>query len=294
MRNVRTKQVVKNAVYRSVGECSRLLRRSGEEPFLRVLMYHKVDGREGNTIAVPPALFARQMAFLAERYRVVSLAEVVAHLDGGESLPPRAVLVTFDDGYRDNLVAAAPVLERHGLPAVVFVPLDFVGNDRPLPHDEQLAEAGLDNPTLDWDGVAELTRHGVEIGSHGLSHRVLATLSQESARDEIVRSRSLLEERLGRQVTAFAYVKGGLAHFSDAHAAMVEEAGYRVAFSTVTGGNHVGADRYRLRRYNVEPASLRTFALLLDGHCDALALKDSVVGTRVRGVFNRVLGTATG
>ncbi|MBM3679013.1 MAG: polysaccharide deacetylase family protein [Actinobacteria bacterium] len=293
MRSTARKQRLKNGIYRAVGEVAGLGRREASEPLLRVLMYHKVDGREGNTIAVPPALFAEQMRLVADRYRAVSIDDVVAHLDGGRRLPPRAVLITFDDGYRDNLEEAAPVLERLGLPAIVFVPADFVGASRPLPHDERLVEAGLENPALDWDGLAELVRCGIAIGSHGLSHRVLSTLPPDEAMHEIVESRRILQERLGRPVEAFAYVKGGAAHFGAAHAAMVAEAGYRVAFSTFTGANREGADRFRLRRYNVEPYPMRTFELVLEGRCDALGVKDTVVGTHARRVFNEVLGTST-
>jgi peptidoglycan/xylan/chitin deacetylase (PgdA/CDA1 family) len=287
------KQALKNRVYRAVGEISRLDGRRRTEPFLRVLMYHKVSPVAGNTGAVPPALFGEQMALLVERYRVVSLDDVQAHLDGVAALPPRAVLVTFDDGYRDNLVEALPLLERFGLPAVVFVPVDFVGGARPLPHDIPLLARGIVNPVVDWNDIKELARRGVTIGSHGLSHQTLSSLDPAVARDEIVRSKAILEERTGRVVTAFAYVKGGAVHFDRSHATMVADAGYGVGFSTFTGANRDGADHFRLHRYNVEPYSMRTFELVLDGRCDALVVKDSVVGDRVKRALNAGFGNAT-
>jgi peptidoglycan/xylan/chitin deacetylase (PgdA/CDA1 family) len=292
VRDDHTKQALKNLTYRTVGELARHLpRRDGT---LRVLMYHKVNARAGNTVTVPPTLFGEQMAFLREQgFAVVGLDEVVAHYVHGTVLPARAVLITFDDGYRDNLEQALPILERHGFAAVVFVPLDFVGEGRPLPHDLRLAGRGIHNPTLDWNGLLELERRGVRVESHGLSHRPLASLALEEARAEVVVSKRRLEERLGRSVSAFAFVKGSQAHFRSEHVALIRNAGYDLGFTSVTGANDPSTSRFTLRRYNVEPYPLRTFELVLAGACDALALKDTALGTRARELLNAALGTST-
>src|SRR5262245_29521262 len=103
-------------------------------------MYHKVNDVDGNPVTVPPTLFDEQMAQLRELgYTVVSLEHVLAHYLEGAPLPPRAVLITFDDGYLDNLENALPILERHAYAAVLFVPIGFLEERRPLPHDEHLA-----------------------------------------------------------------------------------------------------------------------------------------------------------
>src|SRR5204862_6462518 len=118
-----------------------------------------------------------QMAALRELgYTVVSLEQVLDHYVGGAALPPRAILVTFDDGYRDNLENAVPILRRHGYPAVIFVPIGYLDTVRPLPHEERLAVNGLVNPTLFWDELAELEAAGVRVESHGIGHRPLAEL----------------------------------------------------------------------------------------------------------------------
>ncbi len=88
---------------------------------LRVLTYHRVDEREP---------FARQMAHLVGRYPVVSIHQVLAALDGGDPLPPRAVLLTFDDAYRSFADIAWPVLCSHGFPAALFVPTAYPDSDR--------------------------------------------------------------------------------------------------------------------------------------------------------------------
>ena len=90
------------------------------------------------------------------------------HYVDGKPLPERAVLITFDDGYHDNLENAAPVLRKHGYPAVLFVPIGYLDDRQPLPHEEHLAAQGILNRTIDWEELAELEREGVRIESHGI------------------------------------------------------------------------------------------------------------------------------
>ena len=139
------KQVLKNSVYRAIGETANGIGAvNGDGRSLRVLMYHKVNDLPNNRMSMPTGLFDEQMAELKELgYTVVDLEAVLAHYDEGRPLPPGAVLITFDDGYRDNLVNAAPVLHSYGYPAVQFVPLAYVGDRQPLPHEEHLAAHGV-------------------------------------------------------------------------------------------------------------------------------------------------------
>ena len=283
------KQRVKNSVYRGVGAVGRL--RPMHTDGLRVLLYHKVNDADGNPGSVPTALFAEHMALLeSEGYRPVTLDDVLAHLVRGAPLPPQATLITFDDGYLDNLLGAAPVLQRHGFPAVLFVSVGRVGSDTPFPHDER---AGVLNPALDWDDIAEIERLGVRVESHGVNHVPLATLADDAAERQLTESKRILEERLGRRIRAYAYVKGGVADFGDRHQVMLRRAGYEVAFTTVTGSNRPGADPLALKRYNVEPYPTRTLELVLRGACDAMALKDSRLGTVARRAFNTALRTGS-
>jgi peptidoglycan/xylan/chitin deacetylase (PgdA/CDA1 family) len=223
----------------------------------------------------------------------VGLDAVLAHYVDGAPLPPSAVLITFDDGYRDNLENAVPILRRHGYPAVIFVPIGYVGEPRPLPHEEPLAVRGLVNRTLGWDEVAELAEAGVRVESHGIGHRPLANLELDEAAREITLSKLRLEDRLGRPVRAFAFVKGSEADYRPVHLSLLKQAGYDVAFTSVSGANDARTDPLQLRRYNVEPYPLRTFELVLAGACDLIALKDTVAGTHARRLFNAALGTST-
>ena len=296
MRADRIKQLLKNGVYRTIGETATGVRAvdGGEARTLRVLMYHKVNDVPGNPTTVPTVVFDEQMALLRElAYQPVDLDAVLAHYVDGRPLPPRAVLITFDDGYCDNLQNAAPILRRYGYPAVLFIPLGYVSSSLPLPHEEPLALRGVLNRTLDWEQLHELEASGVRIESHGIGHRPLADLEVDEAAREIVLSKLRLEEQLGRPVRAFAYVKGSEAHYRPVHLSLLRQAGYDVAFTSISGANGPRTDPLQLHRYNVEPYPPRTFELVLSGACDLIALKDTVAGTHARRLFNAALGTST-
>jgi peptidoglycan/xylan/chitin deacetylase (PgdA/CDA1 family) len=296
MRAEHFKQLVKNSVYRTLGETASAARAANgdRDAALRVLMYHKVNDLPENPLSVPVSVFDDQMTQLRELgYTVVGLDAVLDHYAGAAPLPPRSVLITFDDGYRDNLEHALDVLGRHGYPAVLFVPIGYLDSEAPLPHEERLAQRGLLNRTLGWEELADLERGGIRIESHGISHKPLAALEVDEAAREILLSKLRLEERLGRPVRAFAYVKGSEAHYRPVHLSLLRQAGYEVAFTSVSGANGPGVDPLRLHRYNVEPYSARTFELVLAGACDLIAVKDTVTGTHARRLFNAALGTST-
>jgi peptidoglycan/xylan/chitin deacetylase (PgdA/CDA1 family) len=296
MRAERAKQLLKNGVYRSLGEITTGLGvADGDgDSTLRVLMYHKINDVAENPLSVPVGLFDEQMGLLRDLgYTVVGLEEVLDHYTSGTQLPPRAVLITFDDGYRDNLENAMDVLGRHGYPAVLFVPIGYLDTTLPLPHEERLAQRGIVNRTIDWSDLPDIERGGIRVEAHGISHRPLADLEVDEAAREIVLAKLKLEEALGRPVRAFAYVKGSEAHFKLVHLSLLRQAGYDIAFTSVSGANTPRTDPLRLHRYNVEPYTPRTFELVLRGACDLIAVKDTVSGTYARRVLNAALGTST-
>ena len=295
MRAERVKQLLKNGVYRTIGETAVAIGADGNgNRSLRVLMYHKVNDLPENPLTMPVSVFDEQMDQVRELgYTVVGLDAVLAHYAEGEPLPPKAVLITFDDGYHDNLDNAAEVLKKYGYPAVLFVPIGYLDDRHPLPHEERLAAQGILNRTIDWTEMADLERAGIRIESHGISHRPLADLELDEAAREIALSKLRLEERLERPVRAFSYVKGSEAHYKPVHLSLVRQAGYDVAFTAVSGSNSPTTDPLQLRRYNIEPYSPRTFELVLAGACDLISVKDTVTGTHARRLFNAALGTST-
>jgi peptidoglycan/xylan/chitin deacetylase (PgdA/CDA1 family) len=295
MRAERFKQALKNGVYRTIGETANAVGPNGNgDRALRVLMYHKVNDVPGNRLSVPVSLFDEQMDQMRQLgYTVVDLDAVLDFYVVRTPLPPKAVLITFDDGYHDNLDNAARVLRKYGYPGVLFVPIGYLDDRQPLPHEAGLASHGMFNLTLDWEELAEVERQGIRIESHGISHKPLAEMEVDEAAREILLSKLRLEERLGRPVRAFSYVKGSEADYRPVHLSLVRQAGYDVAFSAVSGANSANADPLQLRRYNIEPYPARTFELVLSGACDLISLKDTVTGTHARRLFNAALGTST-
>jgi peptidoglycan/xylan/chitin deacetylase (PgdA/CDA1 family) len=291
VRSHATKQRIKNAVYRGVGAVGVRVGAGRGRDGLRVLLYHKVNDLPDNPGSVPTAVFADHMAALdGMGFRVVGRDDVTAHVKRGAALPPGAILLTFDDGYRDTLDNAAPVLARLGYPGVVFVSVGHVETGAPMPHEMQVAAP---NPLLDWAGLEAIERLGIDVESHGIDHIPLASLPMDEARRQIVESRRILQERLGRPVTAYAFVKGSRVHQGPEHVAILDAAGYELGFTTITGSNTAATDALQLRRYNVEPYPTATLELVLRGACDALAVKDSRIGTAARRVFNSALRTAS-
>ena len=116
MRAERFKQILKNGVYRTIGEAATAVGADANgDRSLRVLMYHKFNDQPANPLSMPVSLFDEQMDQLRHLgYTVVDLDAVIDYYGGRRTLPPKAVLITFDDGYHDNLENAARVLRKHG------------------------------------------------------------------------------------------------------------------------------------------------------------------------------------
>jgi peptidoglycan/xylan/chitin deacetylase (PgdA/CDA1 family) len=120
---------------------------------LQILTYHRVnDERDPFFPGVPTAVFAAQMEYLARNFTVCNLDDAVDAL-GRRDVPPNAVAVTFDDGYRDNYVHAFPILRAFGVPATVFLATDVIGSGRMLWHDRVFTAFRQTRKTVLHDGA---------------------------------------------------------------------------------------------------------------------------------------------
>jgi peptidoglycan/xylan/chitin deacetylase (PgdA/CDA1 family) len=182
-----------------------------------ILVYHTISSPAEplpGDIDISPERFEQQLRWLSRWRRVVRLDETL-----GSDSRTRGVAITFDDGFRDTLTVALPLLEKYRLPITLFVVAGFVGQDGYLSAEE----------------LREIARHPlVTIGAHGLRHRHFTRLSSEEARLELRESRSLLENITGRKIDLMAWPFGecdaGLERLS-------EECGYRAAWSVRKGTN---------------------------------------------------------
>jgi peptidoglycan/xylan/chitin deacetylase (PgdA/CDA1 family) len=214
-------------------------------PGIRILTYHRVDRLPAyDQLTVSPARFARQMAYLAGHCRLLALGQAVEELGTGRPVRD-GVVVTFDDGYRDNLEHALPVLREHRIPATIFVTAAFGDQSQRHPR----YPGGTGRLHLDWEELRALAREPlVTVGSHALTHPHLSRLAPEAAREEIAASGERIARELGRPVEFFCYPSGD---FGAREVAMVRAAGYRAAVSVAPGANRPGTPLFELRRTEV-------------------------------------------
>src|SRR3954468_1604422 len=200
-----------------------------------ILVYHSVmphhpgQTAEQRVLNVEDAVFEAQMKYLADGgYHVVSFAALVDALEGRDSLPDRAVVITFDDGWGNQYRHAFPILRRFGLTATFFVFTTPIGKDPKL---------------MTWEQLRELQDGGMTIGSHTRTHPVLPDY-HAALHNEVQMSREDIKEHLGRAPDFFAYPFG---EWDSLSAAWARTAGYRAARTYRGGAWNSPSDLYHLR-----------------------------------------------
>lgn len=212
-----------------------------------ILMYHQIDvppprGTPLRGLVVSPGSFAWQMGLLRLLgYRGLSMRDLEPYLSGDKQ--GKVVGITFDDGYRNNLTHALPVLQRHGFTATCYAVSTLFGGRNSW--DEGLVAQTPLMTRAEWGRWRDA---GMDVGSHTRTHARLPDLDAQAAREEILGSRQELEQALGCEVRHFCYPYG---QFGPEHAALAREAGYRTATTTNRGRVQAGEDAYTLRRIMV-------------------------------------------
>lgn len=269
-------RAVKDALKRVARGTFRLLSRPGASK-TRILTYHSI-GRRRHDMNVTPEAFAAQMAWLAAHQRVISLEAAAAGTDG--------VAITFDDGYRDNLINALPVLAHYGFPATLFTVSGYLGSTLP---GEPEPESGT---LLTADELREAAARGMSIGGHTRSHPRLSSLTRAEQMAEIAGCKADLEAVLGHAVTTFAYPYGSALDYSPVSVEIVREAGFALACSNRYGPVKATDLPFTLRRIWIDRTdTLWSFEDKVAGRLDALQIQDSALGIRARRWLNRRLGT---
>lgn len=323
-----------------MGLAPRVARLGGKKA--AILAYHRVlDPALHDLSAVEPGMYVTKDTFsdhlelLLEQYRVLSLSELVRYLLTGEEVPRYSVVLTFDDGWRDNFESAYPLLLRHGLPATIFVPSALIGTDhrfwfsratvaaaeiwrrretlvREFPEEKmppaadflprllvrqkrrsmflfQLVDGCKDVPPdereevvaflemiagprrsvrrelVNWDELRRMAGDVFEVGSHGANHLILTEVDAETANRELVESRRILGDQLGRSVTTLCYPDGA---YDDRIVRLAGQAGYACAVTTEPGFAHPPVSVFSLPRIGVHQDVARDadgLALLLAG-----------------------------
>lgn len=285
-----------------------------------ILRYHSVndDPRWGGdymqpSLALPLDVFERQVAHLAENHRVVPVAEIASEIAAGRRPDPRAVAITFDDGYEDNYRCAFPILRKYGVPAAFYVTTACVADEELLwtvrlryamrrtvrtelicgalgasaldistaaardcairlvtglvkrcsrgEADALLADVfdALDAPErtelrvmATWDELREMRDGGMTIGSHTVHHYNSTSIADEDLRSELTESKAIIERELGSGEIHFAYPNGRTdAHCDPRTAALVRDAGFASAVTSVTGPASPRYSAYAIPRLGV-------------------------------------------
>jgi peptidoglycan/xylan/chitin deacetylase (PgdA/CDA1 family) len=219
-----------------------------------ILMYHRIDVLRPSlpaitrSLTVAPADFAAQMRWLkAHGFHAVTQQQLFAALEHGKALPASPILITFDDGYRDVLKNAAPVLHRLGMPATAYVITGRI--------------SGPDVSFFSWAQLHALEQDGIEVGSHTVHHAELPGLSDPAALQELIQSRLALERHLHHPVQWFAYPAG---RFDARTERLVGQAGYVLGVTTEPGSSQSASAPFALHRYEVlDTTGARGLAALL-------------------------------
>lgn len=291
---------------------------------VRILAYHRVlesvepeDFRfDLDLISASRDAFREQVDIVKRRCSPMRFDELIDRLDRGQSLPRRAALITFDDGYDDNYRIAWPILRDAGVSAMFFVSTGHIESGRPYAYDWlthmvcvtradrlQAPELAVDRAlpgtlqgrravasdlldrvkTLDagaqqaliarlerdwslpaegghpdcrpmtWSQLREMRDGGMEVGSHGVDHQMLAKMTPAGMREELVASKRAIERELGGETRVISYPVGGSDAYDAAVISAVREAGYRLGCSYRAGPERMAPDsRYDLRRIPVE------------------------------------------
>jgi peptidoglycan/xylan/chitin deacetylase (PgdA/CDA1 family) len=209
--------------------------------YIPILLYHSVDTND-SFYSVSPSVFAKQMEYLSRNFSIVTLEEVLEFVIGKRDLPRKSVAITFDDGYHDNYVNVFPHVKKYGFPIAVFVVSGCVGKEMTL--------GKVPLRMLDWEEIADMSRHNVTIGAHTVTHLDLRRVDLNEARHQMETSKAQIEEVIEQPVNFLAYPKG--AYNRDLFA-VVKSLNFVAAFAAESDGIvSQGDNRYALKRVSID------------------------------------------
>jgi peptidoglycan/xylan/chitin deacetylase (PgdA/CDA1 family)/GT2 family glycosyltransferase len=223
-----------------------------------ILMYHAIghESERASRYVLPVSHFRRQLSWLRLlRYQVISLDEFVQYRIEYRLPPPKSVVITFDDGYADNVELALPALERQGFPATVFL-VSAAGPRAMWGRASEIAGRPLLTPA-----DASRVNGAMAFGAHSRTHPSLPSLEPTELEREVGGCREELESALGTAVSTFAYPYG---ERSPAVEEAVRRAGFLAACGISPGRSRPASDLYALQRLEIRGTdSLLRFALTL-------------------------------
>ncbi len=228
------------------------------QPKIIILLYHNIvsdqapDRAYFNKICLTTDDFGRQMAYLAQNCRIISLSHYIAMLRNTAPKMPESgpfIIITFDDGYQSVFTQAYPILRQLGLPATLFVATGFIGTNSELPGESRYP--GINYPKLSWDEVGELARNGFEIGSHTITHAHPDQSNIDQYLDEISRSAEEITDRIGLRPVHFSWPYGKIHTITRELEPLLSKTGYISASYACGGKNSFLSHPLRLNRIGI-------------------------------------------
>jgi peptidoglycan/xylan/chitin deacetylase (PgdA/CDA1 family) len=196
---------------------------------IAILAFHKIGGPSPggwkSWFYIPEETFTGHLKFLRDNnWDVVSVSTFLQGLTEPDALHDRTALITFDDGYRSVREVALPALRRFGYPAVLFVPTAYIGQ-------HNMFDDGIEprEDICDWNDLRDLMSHGVAVQSHGISHRRFSEISLDEQKEELIGSKSILENNLGKPVEFMAFPYGDDGKNKEQTKRCLRETGYQAA-----------------------------------------------------------------
>ncbi len=213
-----------------------------------ILEYHTITDtpdEDSERYNVRPNDFAAQLDYLQENgYNTITALEYMKWRRGKINLPKKNVILTFDDGYEDNFQYMMPILQAHGMKAVVYVITNEIDKDG----------------YLKLDQLKKMQDRGIEIGSHTANHRALVGLTKKDLKHELEASKQFLEWSGISPVLSISYPNGA---YDDEVIKAIESAGYLTAVTGDAGLNNMQTNQYLLQRVNIPEPRLGIFEFKL-------------------------------
>lgn len=234
-----------------------------------ILVYHSIcSGNDGDDEwTIPVSLFDSHMNHLSKKgFNVLTVDEIVKILKEKRLLPPKAVCITFDDGFRNNYTQAYPILMKYGFKATFYLATSFIAQDT-FPW---LSRSG-DNRPLKWEDVSIMVDSGMMFGSHTHTHSQINCLSKTEIQNDIVSSFRYLKDNLPVVSKTFVCPFGSTRKTQKLLKSILKKCGYDAAFLGKFGAAHSKSDFFNLPRITIYgDDSLNIFKQKLAGAYDWL------------------------
>ena len=225
-----------------------------------IFYYHRIAEVKDDPCLLSVSLenFEKQLLYLKENYKIVSLRKLVAGLRMGK-VDPGLVVITFDDGYADNYTNALPIIEKLKVPATFFVVAGKIGATQPFYWDKK-TDMKDQGRAITRDELINMVKSPfVEIGAHTMTHPRLSELTKKEQQYEVEECRRQLGYICKKPVTFFSYPFGRLSDFTCETIDLVKAAGYEAACSTVEKTISKRASLYILPRRIVRNWNIAEF-----------------------------------